>query len=126
MFASMYFLVFEKKTFLHEAVVVVNNQPTNHACIPPQFFKTGGSTWNPRLLGSFVRESERRGAVLVQTACTTSRPKSFSGFRPLPEANAGRHVPIDDIPFPHIAEQEEATSPPVAKTPTHCTRRCTD
>jgi hypothetical protein len=42
MFASMYFLVFEKKTFLHEAVVVVNNQPTNHACIPPQFFKTGG------------------------------------------------------------------------------------
>jgi hypothetical protein len=43
MFASMYFLIFEKKTFLHEAVVVVvNNQPTNHACIPPQFFKTGG------------------------------------------------------------------------------------
>jgi hypothetical protein len=34
----------------------------------------------------------------------------------LPEANAGRHVPIDDIPFPHIAEQEEATFPPVANS----------
>lgn len=61
MFASMYFLIFEKKTFLHEAVVVVNNQPTTHAyhhnffepedqlgipgCLAPLFAKVKGEEW---------------------------------------------------------------------------------